>query len=67
MSYATIKLKMFKGGLLFSCEEVNIEDIVPLGDGDRLMELINEVDDLCNPDATYVLTEKGGEIKRRKQ
>ena len=69
MSYATIKLKLFKGGMMFSCEEADIEEIVPLGDSNKLIDLINEVDGLCNPDATFAITEKRilTKPKRRKQ
>lgn len=59
MSYATITLKLFKGGMLFDCEEADVCDVIPSGNGNRLMELINEVEDICNPDATFEITEEG--------
>ena len=58
MSYATITLKLFKGGILFKCEEADVSDVIPFGNGNRLMELINEVEEMCYPDATYEVTEE---------
>lgn len=59
MSYATITLKLFNGGILFKCEEADVSDVIPFGNGNRLMELINEVEEMCYPDATYEVTEDG--------
>ena len=59
MSYATITLKLFKGGILFDCEEADISDVIPYGNGNRLMELLNEVEEICDPDATFEITEEG--------
>ena len=35
--------------MLFSCDEADIEEIVPVGDSRRLIELVNDVEELCNP------------------
>lgn len=59
MSYATITLKLFNGGIMFSCKNAGISDVIPYGNGNRLMELINEVENLCNPDATFEIIEEG--------
>lgn len=64
MSYAKIELKLFKDGILFSCKEADIEEIVPVGDIRRLIELVNNVEELCNPCTTYVLTELGEKISK---
>ena len=61
MAYATIKLEMFKSGMHVTCEETEHDEFVPAGDGNKLMDILNEIDDLCNPDATFVVTEKGKE------
>lgn len=58
MSYATITLKLFKGGILFNCEDADISDVIPYGNGNRLIELLNEVDEICDPDATFEITEE---------
>ena len=62
MSYAKIELKLFNGGMLFSCEEADIEEIIPVGDTKKLMEFINEVEGICNPNSTFELTEFGEKI-----
>lgn len=64
MSYAKIELKLFKDGMLFSCNEADIEEIVPVGDSRRLIKLVNDVEELCNPCTTYVLTEFGEKIRK---
>ena len=65
MSYAKIELKLFQNGMLFSCEEADIEEIIQIGDGMKLNQLINDVEDICNPNTTYVLNEFGEKIHKR--
>ena len=59
MGYATITLELFKSGIKASCEDCNEEEFIPRGDGDKLMDFINNVDDFCHPDTTFTITEKG--------
>ena len=53
MSYATITLKLYKDGIMFICKNADIEEIIPKGNGNKLVELINDVEDLCTPEAKY--------------
>lgn len=59
MKYATIKLDLYKKGILASCDDIEDEEFIVKGDGNALMDFINRVEDLTDPDATYVLTDKG--------
>lgn len=59
MAYATIVLELFKSGMHVTCEETETDEFVPAGDGDKILDIINEIDDICDPDATFVITEKG--------
>lgn len=59
-AYATIILELHKCGIVFQCDECNIEEFIPVGDVDRLLEQLNLVEDICNPDSVFRLTEKGG-------
>lgn len=60
--YATITLEMYKKGMKFTCEDIELEEFIPTGDGNMLMDLLNEVAEVCDPDATFQLTEKGEEF-----
>lgn len=61
MSYATITLELFKSGMRVSCEDINDETFIARGDGNALIDFINNVDEICDPDATFELTDKGRE------
>lgn len=65
MAYATITLELFKSGIHATCEDTGDDEFIPAGDGNKLIDFINEVDELTNPDATFTLTEKGKEYARR--
>lgn len=59
MANATIKLELFKSGIHLSCEETGTDEFIPRGDASKLIEIINDIDILCDPDTTFSLTEKG--------
>ena len=59
MAQATIVLEMFKSGLHVMCEDTDTDDFVKHGDGNRLMEILNEIYDITDPDARFTLTDKG--------
>ena len=61
MGYANINLELFKSGIHLTCEDTDEDEFIPKGNGDMLMDIINEIDALCNPDAIFTLTEKGKE------
>lgn len=62
--FATITLELFKKGIRAYCEELSedgdeFEEFIPRGDGQALMDFINEVEGYCHPDARFSITEKG--------
>lgn len=59
MAYATIKLELFNSGIHLTCEETGADEFIPRGDADKLIETINDIDIICNPDTIFSLTEKG--------
>ena len=59
MGYATIKLELFKSGIHLTCEETGADEFIPRGDASKLIEIINDIDILCDPNTTFSLTEKG--------
>lgn len=65
MAYATITLEMFASGLHVSCDDIGLDEFVPAGDATRLVDILNEVEDVCNPKATFELTDKGREYLKQ--
>ena len=59
MKQATIILDMYKSGLHLTCEETDHDEFIPHGDGNKLMKLLNTIQDVTDPDARWGLTEKG--------
>lgn len=57
--YATVVLHFYKAGIFAECEELDSGEFIPKGDGKALMKFLNDVDDCTDPEAKYVLTEKG--------
>ena len=62
--FATITLDLYKKGIRAYCEELSeegdeFEEFIPRGDGNALMDFINEVEGICHPDTRFRLTEKG--------
>lgn len=62
MAQANIKLELFKSGIHLTCEETGHDEFIQSGDGNRLIELINEIDEATDPDVIYSITDKGKEI-----
>ena len=59
MKQATIILDMYKSGLHVTCEETGHDEFIQHGNGNRLMEILNIIQDVTDPDATFTLTDKG--------
>lgn len=62
--FATIQLDLYKGGIRAYCPDLSdddylCEEFIPRGDGQALIDFINEVDVFTNPDTVFALTEKG--------
>lgn len=60
-NYATVTLKFFKAGIYAECEDLELTEFISKGDGQAMMDFLNEVDEFSDPDTTYVITEKGKE------
>lgn len=66
--YATVTLHFISGGIYAECEELEEGKMIAAGDGDAIMDFINEVDTYTNPNTTFSLTEDGKEyVERLKQ
>ena len=59
--YATITIEMSKAGLHCICEDIEEDVFCINGDLSPLVELLQRVEDVCNPDTVFSLTEKGKE------
>lgn len=62
MGYANINLELFKSGIHLTCEETGEDEFIPRGNGNMLMDIINHIEEICDPDAIFTLTEKGKEF-----
>ena len=63
--YAEIKLDLFKAGIHLVCEDADIDVFIEKGDGDKLVGTINEIEEICDPDVKYSLTDKGRELLKQ--
>jgi hypothetical protein len=64
---AEIKIDLYQVGLIARCEELELESLITTGDA--LMEFLNNVREVTDPDVAFQLTELGEEyaefIKKR--
>lgn len=58
---AEISIHLFPNGMYVECEEIDDAKFIPQGDIEPLVDFINEVSALTDPDATFQITEKGRE------
>lgn len=64
-SYAKVVIEFRKAGLVVSCEDIGEEIFIPRStDSDKspinkLVDFINNVEDICDPDATFFITDEG--------
>lgn len=63
--YAQATIHFFEGGLYVECEDLDIGKFIPVGNGNALMDIINEIDDIMNPDSRFSITEKGEEALKQ--
>lgn len=56
---AEIKIDLYQVGLIARCEELELESLITTGDA--LMEFLNNVREVTDPDVTFQLTELGEE------
>ena len=65
--YAKITLDLYEAGIHFICEDAGVDDFISKGDGNKLMDLLNEVEFVCNPNATFEITEKGKKLLKQNE
>ena len=63
--YATITIEMSKAGLHRICDDIDEDVFCINGDLSPLVELLQRVEDVCNPDTVFSLTEKGKEYAEK--
>lgn len=59
---AEINIDLYQRGLLAKCEELEMETIC--SSGDELMDFLNAVQCVADPDAVFSLTEKGEAVAK---
>ncbi len=57
----TATLHFFDNGIYVECEDLDIGKFITKGDGNALMDVINDIDDVTNSNTTFFLTNKGEE------
>ena len=58
---AQVTLELYKSGIRIICYETDLDDFIPFGCADKLIEHINEIYTICDDDTVYKLTDKGKE------
>ena len=58
----TATFHFFDDGIYIECEDLNIGKSVTKGDGNAIMDILNQIDDATNSNTTFVLTEKGNAL-----
>ena len=58
-------LHFFDNGIFVECDDLSIGKFISKGDGNALMEIINDINDFTNSNTTFLLTEKGEEEAKR--
>lgn len=60
--YAVITLHLFRHGIYAECDDVNDGTFIKAGDGQGIVDFVNQVDSICHPDTTFTITDKGREM-----
>ena len=55
----TAVFHFFDNGIYIECEDLDIGQFVTKGNGNAIMDILNQIDDVTNSSATFKLTEKG--------
>ena len=58
----TATFHFFDDGIYIECEDLDIGKFVTKGDGNAIMDILNQIDDVTNSNTTFVLTEKGNAL-----
>ena len=56
---ATVNIHLFPNGMYVECDDIDDAKFIPEGDIQPLIDFINEVSGLTDPNARFALTEKG--------
>lgn len=57
-----MKIVRFYSDTCEPCEVFDIGKFVAKGDGNAIMDILNQIDDVTNSNATFILTEKGNAL-----
>ncbi len=63
--YATITLHLFPGGMLAECEDTDESIVIPEGKAEPLIDFIDGVAAVTDPNATFAITDKGREEMKK--
>ena len=55
----TAVFHFFDNGIYIECEDLDIGKFVTKGNGNAIMDILNQIDDVTNSSTTFTLTEKG--------
>ena len=55
----TAVFHFFDNGIYIECEDLDIGQFVTKGNGNAIMDILNQIDDVTNSSTTFVLTKKG--------
>ena len=58
----TAVVHFFDNGIYIECKDLDIGKFIAKGDGNAIMDILNQIDDVTNSNATFVLTEKGNTL-----
>lgn len=55
----TATFHFIDNGIYIECEDLDIGKFVAKGNGNAIMDILNQIDDVTNSSTTFVLTKKG--------
>ena len=54
-----VTLGLYESGIRIVCEDIELDDFVELGNGNKFMDILNDIYYQLDPNATYEITELG--------
>ena len=64
MKQATITLEMFDSGIHLMCADTGHDEFIEKYNGNKLIDIINEIQIDTDPNTTWTITDKGRELLR---
>ena len=58
----TATFHFFDNGIYIECEDLDIGKFVTKGNGNAIMDILNQIDNVTYSNATFALTEKGNAL-----